>query len=136
MPKNKPQKPLNTRKIQIIYGFHAVRAALSNNKRVHEELYLTENNQKILKNYKSKINKITVLNQKEFKKLHGTERSTQGVVLKTNDFERPNLQKFLKNENAADKSIIVVLDQITDPQNIGSIMRSCALFNCKGIIIA
>ena len=29
-----------------------------------------------------------------------------------------------------------MLDQITDPQNIGSIMRSCALFNCKCIIVA
>ena len=30
----------------------------------------------------------------------------------------------------------MVLDQITDPQNVGSIMRSCALFNCKGIIVS
>ena len=34
------------------------------------------------------------------------------------------------------KSVIVVLDQITDPQNIGSIMRSCSMFDCKGIIVA
>ena len=32
--------------------------------------------------------------------------------------------------------MLLALDQITDPQNIGSIMRSCALFNCKGIIVA
>ena len=35
-----------------------------------------------------------------------------------------------------DKSVLLALDQITDPQNIGSIMRSCALFNCTGIIVA
>ena len=29
-----------------------------------------------------------------------------------------------------------MLDQITDPQNIGSIMRSCALFKCHSIIVA
>ena len=136
MPKNKPQKSLNTGKIQIIHGMHAVRAALSNTKRVHHELHITENNHEFAKNFKSTIKKITVLDQKEFKKLYGEEKSTQGIVLKTNDFERPTLQQFVKNENIDNKSVLLALDQITDPQNIGSIMRSCALFNCKGIIVA
>ena len=136
MSKNKPQKSLNTRKIQIIHGMHAVRAALLNTKRVHLELYITENNHEFASNYKSTIKKITILNQKEFKNLYGGEKSTQGIVLKTNDFERPSLQQFVKNEDVNDKSVLLALDQITDPQNIGSIMRSCALFNCKGIILA
>ena len=136
MPKNKSQKSLNTGKIQIIHGMHAVKAALLNNKRVHLELHITENNHEFAKNYSSKLNKITVLNQREFKKLYGGEKSTQGIVLKTNDFERPSLQKFVQNENTHDRSVLLALDQITDPQNIGSIMRSCALFNCKGIIVA
>ena len=136
MSKNKPQKSLNTGKIQLIYGIHAVRAALLNTKRAHLELHITENNHEFAKNYKSTIKKITILNQKEFKNLYGGEKSTQGIVLKTNDFERPSLQQFVKNENVNDKSVLLALDQITDPQNIGSIMRSCALFNCKGIILA
>ena len=136
MSKNKPQKSLNTGKIQTIHGMHAVRAALLNNKRSHHELHVTENNHEFAKNYKSAIKKITILNQKEFKNLYGGEKSTQGVVLKTNDFERPSLQQFVKNEKVEDKSVILALYQITDPQNIGSIMRSCALFDCKGIIVA
>ena len=56
--------------------------------------------------------------------------------IKTKDYERPSLDEFIKNENIEDKSVLLALDQITDPQNIGSIMRSCALFNCKGIIVA
>ena len=136
MSKNKPQKSLNTGKIQIIHGMHAVRAALLNTKRAHLELHITENNHEFAKNYKSTIKKITILNQKEFKNLYGWGKSTQGIVLKTNDFERPSLQQFVKNENVNNKSVLLALDQITDPQNIGSIMRSCALFNCKGIILA
>jgi len=136
MPKNKPQKSLNTGKIQIIHGVHAVRAALLNTKRVHHELHISENNHEFANNYKSKIKKITILDHKEFKKLYGGEKASQGIVLKTNDFEKPNLQQFIKNENGDDKSVLLALDQITDPQNIGSIMRSCALFNCKGIIVS
>ena len=136
MVKKKHQKPFNSAKTQVIYGIHAVRAALLNNKRAHEELYISENNKQILDNLRSKVQKITILDQKEFKKLHGGIKSTQGIVLRTNDFERPSFQQFLKNEDKKNKSVLLALDQITDPQNIGSIMRSCALFNCKGIIIA
>ena len=115
MSKNKPQKSLNTGKIQTIYGMHAVKAALLNPNRVHHELHITENNHEFSKNYKSAIKKITILDQKEFKKLYGGEKSTQGIVLKTNDFEKPNLQQFVKNENANDRSVLLALDQITDP---------------------
>ena len=69
MPKNKPQKSINTGRIQTIHGMHAVRAALLNTKRVHHELHITENNHEFAKNYKSAIKKITILDQKEFKKI-------------------------------------------------------------------
>ena len=136
MPKNNPEKPTNTDKNQIIYGLHAVKAALLNNRRTHESLFVTKNNLKMADYFSSKIKKVNVLDQKEFNKLFGGEKSTQGILLKTKDFERPSLQEFIEKENLNNKSVLLALDQITDPQNIGSIMRSCALFNCKGIIIA
>ena len=134
MSKNYLKNSDKMAKIQIIYGLHSVRAALLNNKRIHNELIIHENHKNLLDKYKSKIKKIRVLEHKQFKKLYGGEQSTQGIVLKTEDFKRPSLEEFLINEDKQSKSLIVVLDQITDPQNIGSIMRSCALFNCKCII--
>ena len=134
--KNNSKKPKDKGKYQIIYGVHAVKAALLNDKRVPEELFITENYQNLAQKYHSKIKKISLLDQKGFKKLYGDNDSTQGIVLKTKDFQRPTLEQFIKNENSEDKSILLALDQVTDPQNIGSIMRSCALFNCKGIIVA
>ena len=121
-------------KNQIIYGLHSVEAALSNEKRVHNEIILQKNNKFNLKKYRFKIKKITILDQVQFKKLYGSDQSTQGIVLKTEDFVRPTLEEFIKIENKKSKSVITVLDQIKDPQNIGSIMRSCAIFNCKGIV--
>jgi 23S rRNA (guanosine2251-2'-O)-methyltransferase len=115
---------------------HAVKAALINNKREHEELFINDNHRNLAEKYQSKIRKITFLDQKDFKKKYGGENATQSIVLKTKDFERPSLDQFIKNEDLKNKSVILALDQITDPQNIGSIMRSCALFNCKGIILS
>ena len=136
MPKNKHQKSPNTGKIQIIHGVHAVRSALLPTKRTHHEIHISENNHEFANNLTWYIKKWKILDLLEGEKLYGGEKASQGVVLKTNDFERPNLQQFVKNENEDDKSVLLALDQITDPQNIGSIMRSCALFNCKGIIVA
>ena len=128
--------PYKMRKNQIIYGFHSVKAALLNIDRVHNELILHEKIKFPLEKYKSNIKKIKVLDHNLFKKLYGSEQSTQGIVLKTEDFERPSLEELIINEKKQAKSVIIVLDQITDPQNIGSIMRSCALFDCKAIVVA
>ena len=136
MSKKYSKKQDKNKKTQVIYGIHSVRAALLNEKRTHNELILQENNNFQFEKFKSRIKKIKFLEQKKFKKLYGNQQSTQGIVLITQEFMRPSLEEFLQIENKKPKSVILVLDQITDPQNIGSIMRSCALFNCKGIIVS
>ena len=122
--------------IQTIYGLHSVKAALLNKKREHLKLVVNENHREFAKKFGQKVNKILFLNNKEFKKKYGGEHTTQGVVLTAKEFSRPTLKDFLKGEKNYNKSVIVALDQITDPQNIGSIMRSCALFNCRGIVVS
>lgn len=136
MMQNNSKKPKDNGKYHLIYGLHAVTAALMNDKREHLELFVNENYRNLAEKFTSKIKKISFLDPKGFKKLYKNEKSAQAIVLKTKDFERPSLDQFIKNENSEDKSVLLALDQITDPQNIGSIMRSCALFNCKGIILA
>ena len=123
-------------KYQTIYGLHSVRAALLNKKRINDELITTENHKILEKKYQYKIKKIKILKSQDFKKNYGGEHTTQGIVLKTQELERPSLIDFVKKEDKEKKSVILVLDQITDPQNIGAIMRSCALFNCRGIIVS
>ena len=123
-------------KYQTIYGLHSVRAALLNKKRINDELIVTENHKILGKKYQYKIKKIKILKPQDFKKNYGGENTTQGIVLKTQELERPSIVDFVKKEEIEKKSVILVLDQITDPQNIGAIMRSCALFNCRGIIVS
>ena len=123
-------------KYQTIYGLHSVRAALINKKRINDELIITENHRVLGEKYQHKIKKIKILKPQDFKKNYGGEHTTQGIVLKTQELEIPSMVDFVKKEEIEKKSVILVLDQITDPQNIGAIMRSCALFNCRGIIVS
>ena len=136
MSKKNPKNHNKSNKNHVIYGIHSVKAALLNSKRTHSELILQENSNFPYEKFKSSLKKITFLDHKQFKKLYGNQQSTQGIVLITEDYLKPSLEEFIQIENKNTKSVILVLDQITDPQNIGSIMRSCALFNCKGIIVS
>ena len=136
MVKNFKEKSRKSAQNQIIYGLHSVKAALLNEKRDHFELIVNENQRNFAEKYKNKIKKITLLDNKDFKLKFGAESKSQGLVLKTKDKKKFTLNEFLEVEKNKTLSTIVVLDQITDPQNIGSIMRSCAMFNCKAIIVA
>ena len=135
MSKFKYNNTIKNQGIQTIFGLHSVKAALQNDKRELIELIISKNQINFDKKYETKIQKITILPQNEFTRRYGTNNTTQGVVLKTRDFSRPNLEEFVKIESKKSKSVILILDQVTDPQNIGSIMRSCALFDCEGIIV-
>ena len=135
MSKFRHNKSNKNQGIHTIIGQNSVKAALQNDKREHIELIISKNHIKIAKKYESKIQKISILPQNEFIRRFGSENTTQGVVLNTTDFIRPSLEEFVKIENKKSKSVILILDQVTDPQNIGSIMRSCALFDCEGIIV-
>jgi len=135
MSKFRNKKINKNQGILTIFGQHSVKAAIQNDKREKIELIISKNQINFAKKYESKIEKITILPQNEFIKRFGNENTTQGVVLKTKDFSRPSLEEFVNIESKKSKSVILILDQVTDTQNIGSIMRSCALFNCEGIIV-
>ena len=119
-----------------IYGFHTVKAALKNNNRKHQKLTITKSNKENLDNkLLHKLNEIIVLPIQQINKFHGSENNHQGIILKTSKLEQPSLEEIIFNADQ-DKEIIVMLDHVCDPHNIGSIMRSCALFNCKSIVLA
>jgi len=121
---------------QEIFGTHAVTAALENPNRQLFELNILKKHSNLAIKYQNKLKGINVFNSKDFYKKFGNENLNQGIVLKCSFLKQKTLEEFLITENEYLNSLILILDQITDPQNIGSIMRSCALFNCRGIIVS
>ena len=135
MSKVKIKKKQKNLEFQEIYGFHSVSAALHNTNRKHSGLFIIDKYKDLFKKYSTIVGKIKILTNKEMSKLFGNENVTQGIVLKSSPLPIISFEKVLINSQSNKTSIIVVLDQITDPNNIGSIMRSCALFQCKSVIL-
>ena len=131
------QKKIKNKVFCEIFGKHAVYAAIKNANRKHQKLYFTKNHRDVLDHQTTKlIPEIKELQNIEMNKMFGTEKNHQGIVLKTSKIDQPSLQNIISNSKNKQSDVIIVLDQVTDPINIGSIMRSCALFNCDTIIVS
>ena len=114
-----------------MYGGHAVLAALQNPKRRIEKVFCTaefaRSNQIFLNNKDVEIVDVVFLN-----KILGPNQNHQGIAAKVHSIFLSNIREInLSSPNCK----LVVLDQISDPQNIGSIIRSAAAFGIEAIIL-
>ena len=124
-----------------IVGRHAVIAALKNPKRRVLRVFLTEDSKKNI--HKSSQNenllkniKIFYKTKKELDKYCSREGIMhQGLVAEVEHLEKLNLKEFVDQNSKKGNINIVALDGITDPRNIGSIIRSAASFGINGIIV-
>ena len=122
----------------FIIGQHAVIEALRNPKRKVLRIFLTEESKKNIHRKSPKKNllndvKVFFKTKKELDKYSNKENLLhQGYVAEIEHFEKPILKDFIKEK----KDItLACLDGVTDPRNIGSLIRSATSFNVDGIII-
>jgi len=122
----------------FIVGQHAVIEALKNPNRKVLRLFLTEESKKNIHRKSPKKNllqdvKVYFKTKKELDKYSTKENLLhQGYVAEIEHLEKPVLKEFIKENN---EITLVCLDGVTDPRNIGSLIRSAASFNIDGIII-
>ena len=122
----------------FIIGQHAVIEALRNPKRKVLRVFLTEESKKNIHRKSPKKNllidvKVYFKTKKELDKYSTRENLLhQGYVAEIEHLERPILKEFVKKK---DNITLVCLDGVTDPRNIGSLIRSAAAFGVDGIII-
>ena len=122
----------------FIVGKHAVIEALKNPKRKVLKIFLTEESKKNIHRVSSRKNllkdlKIYYKTRKELDKYCSKDGIThQGYVAEIEHFEKSNLKEFIKSK---DNLTIACLDEVTDPRNIGSLIRSATSFEIDGIII-
>ena len=122
----------------FIVGKHAVIGALRNTKRKVLRVFLTEEAKKNIhrrnqnKNLLEEV-KIYFKSKKELDKYSSKDQLTHnGYVAEVEHLDQPNLKQFIKNKK---NLTFVCLNEVSDPRNIGSLIRSAASFKIDGLII-
>lgn len=118
-----------------LWGRHAVEAALTNPDRVARKLWGTrEAIQALLDDHDAELPAslpVEYAQASDLARLVARDAPHQGLVLECLPLEDVALDDVLAD---ADGGTIVVLDQVTDPHNVGAILRSCAAFGVAAVV--
>jgi 23S rRNA (guanosine2251-2'-O)-methyltransferase len=124
----------------LIFGIHAVDAALRNKNRIISVLHLTENAEARLAEALAarqallgSAPEITrVAHPKELDRRLGSDTVHQGALAEVEDLPEPMFSQLARTAKGRP---LLVLDQVTDPHNVGAILRSAAAFGAAGIVM-
>ena len=125
----------------LIAGKHAVTEALKNPNRNVLKVFLTEDSKKYLNRSNQNINllkniKLFFKTKKELDRLCSKEQiSHQGLIAEVEHQENTDIKDYLKSIDEEKNITFIALEEVTDPRNIGSIIRSATSFNINGIIV-
>jgi 23S rRNA (guanosine2251-2'-O)-methyltransferase len=115
-----------------IWGIHAVEAALSNPARpAPKRLLVTPDRAKRLAPEAAKLACLQIMEGQDIARQLPQGAVHQGLALKIDEPESLSIAELGENPGG----FLVMLDQITDPQNVGAIFRSAAAFGARGVIL-
>ncbi|WP_051357345.1 23S rRNA (guanosine(2251)-2'-O)-methyltransferase RlmB [Azorhizobium doebereinerae] len=115
--------------VALLYGWHTVSEALANPKRKFRKILATENAAHRLQEEGFPLPVAPeIVRPSEIDKLLGADAVHQGLLAEADHLPSPPLKKVAKHD------LVLVLDQITDPHNVGAIVRSAAAFAVGAIV--
>ena len=113
-----------------LYGIHTVRAAIDNPKRRINRMLATRNALERLEigDVAALPFKVEIVEPREIDKITGSDAVHQGVLIEAKPLQPQGLDAL------GQARLIVVLDQVTDPHNVGAVMRSAVAFGAGALI--
>lgn len=136
---HKPSSTPFTNSAMILYGRHPVTAAIANDKRQINKILCTAENadeiRKLCTRYNRNNGIISVVDRKEIDRILPREAVHQGLAAYVKELEDYTLEDICILSDQQPDCHVLILDQVTDPQNIGAIIRSCVAFNTLALIM-
>lgn len=134
-PEFKPRKPVppgeNAPDGRVrLYGLHTVRAALDNPRRKIRHMWVTRNAAERLEiaDLGALPFAAELVEPREIDKITGSDAVHQGVLIEAEPLQTKALSAL------GDSPLILVLDQVTDPHNVGAIIRSAVAFGAGALV--
>lgn len=141
----RPDAPKHTSSPRVridLYGHHAVNAAVLNPNRVIKALYAAEGAGDELLELVTRAKRagiarpaLTLLPRPAFDAALGDGAVHQGVGAACDPLPEVDVNDLIRAGEAGGRQVIVMLDQVTDPHNLGAIMRSAAVFGAAGLVV-
>ena len=118
---------------QCIYGRNTIKSALKEGKVTKLYLQNSVRDRELEQECEKRGIKIIIKNIKELDQMvHGVH---QGMVAEVVNYEFVSLEHLINKSKKSKYPLLVLLDGIKDPHNLGAIMRSCDAFGAQGIIV-
>ena len=124
-----------------IYGRNPVEEALAAGRRTCSEIILPpafpdedEQIQRIRDEARSRRLVIRTMERDQLDKLTRFGHH-QGVALKTTGYPYVGIEEILEDVEADENALVIVLDHLEDPQNVGSILRTACAIGATGVIL-
>ncbi|RWM26983.1 RNA methyltransferase [Mesorhizobium sp.] len=113
-----------------LYGLHTVRAALDNPRRKIRKMLVTRNAAERLSiaDLAALPFKAELVEPKDIDRVTGSDAVHQGVLIEAEPLKPKRLDAL------DDTKLVLVLDQVTDPHNVGAILRSAVAFGAGALI--
>jgi 23S rRNA (guanosine2251-2'-O)-methyltransferase len=138
------QKPASTQSARpgLLFGLHPVAAAWTNPERRVHRLLATEAALAGLapaieqaKSLKIQRPAPTLVERTDLDRLLPPGAVHQGLVLDAAPLPEVDLGDIVRQGSLKDSDIIVLLDRVTDPHNVGAILRSAAAFGASAVVL-
>jgi len=139
-PAERPDRPSQhqpgrpTGGAQWLYGLHAVQAALANPRRKLGRAVLTPRAIETLGSTRLARVRVETSDPQSIDRLLPPGAVHQGAALETWPLKSPDLDEIL-DRPATGRRIILVLDQLSDPHNVGAILRTAAAFDVTAVVV-
>ena len=128
----RPTFPADDNRI-LIYGLHAIEAAIANPARTIKAMWLTENAERRLAE-RAKLPDVTIerVHPKDLDRRLGPDTVHQGALAEAEPLPDLTIEQAVAKDPSRP---LVLLDQVTDPHNVGAVLRSAAVFGAAAIVM-
>jgi 23S rRNA (guanosine2251-2'-O)-methyltransferase len=123
----------------LVYGVHAAQAALKNPNRKVTAIWVSDIGSAHLEDGfdAARHPEAEVVTKRDIEHKLPAGAVHQGIAIAVEPLDDVYLSDILTAANTAnaDRSVVVVLDEVTDPHNVGAVLRSMAMFGAKAMIV-
>lgn len=120
-----------------LYGSHAVLAALENEERLIRRILLTREAREALGDRLPRLSQQPeTVDRMKLDSLLPPGAVHQGIAMLTDPLEDPGVESLKEPlDEEGGREVVLLLDHVTDPRNVGAILRSAAAFGARAVIV-